>query len=219
MAFGDRTARWDVPGWWPDGRRCSISEARPRAPAHRWRTVSAARLHAVHFTSGITCQGQIGLGRPRDQTGHGADRPPRRDTVSPLDDQEFAPIYNCMAEQDLPVRIHPARGADTPDCPANDRSKCEIWWTTGLPHETSAAMLRPVYSTSFDRLPGLKIMNHHGGRIPFFEGRLGPGNDVHGAGISGEQHAALRAELRSVIQRLLRPDPHEFPHRPLPLQT
>ena len=115
----------------------------------------------------------------------------------PLDDPEFAPMFDYMADCGLPVWIHPARSASAADYASENKSKYEIWWTIGWPYETSAAMARLVYSKTMDRLPGLKIITHHGGgMIPFFEGRFGPGNDVLGARTSDEDYAALRAELQ-----------------------
>lgn len=114
-----------------------------------------------------------------------------------LDDAEFVPFFDYMAKADLPVWIHPARGASFADYKTEDKSKYEIWWTIGWPYETSAVMMRLVYSKLFDRLPGLKIITHHGGgMIPFFEGRFGPGNDVLGARTSDEDYVSLRAELK-----------------------
>ena len=115
----------------------------------------------------------------------------------PLDDPEFAPMFDYMADRDLPVWIHPARGAKFPDYRTEDRSRYELWWTIGWPYETSAAMARLVYSKTFDRLPKLKVITHHaGGMIPFFEGRFGPGNDVLGARTSDEDYAELRRQLK-----------------------
>jgi uncharacterized protein len=115
----------------------------------------------------------------------------------PLDDPEFAPMFDYMAEKDLPIWLHPSRGAAFPDYASENKSKYEIWWTIGWPYETSAAMARLVYSKVFDRLPDLKVVTHHaGGMIPYFEGRFGPGNDVLGARTSDEDYGALRAELK-----------------------
>lgn len=114
----------------------------------------------------------------------------------PIDDPEFAPFFDYMAAVDLPVWLHPARDAKMADYAAEEKSRYEIWWTFGWPYETSAAMARLVYSKTFDRLPNLKVITHHGGgMVPFFEGRVGPGNDVLGVRTSDEDYAALRAEL------------------------
>src|SRR5205085_9189683 len=94
----------------------------------------------------------------------------------PLDLPEFEPIFDAMAELDLPLFLHPVRGADFPDYLTEPKSKYEMWWTFGWPYETSVAMARIVFAGVFDKHPNLKIVTHHGGAmIPFFEGRIGPG--------------------------------------------
>ena len=87
----------------------------------------------------------------------------------PLDSPEFLPFFEEAARRDIPIWIHPARGADFPDYLTETKSKYEIWWTFGWPYETSAAMSRIVFSGMFDRHPKLKIVTHHmGGMIPVF---------------------------------------------------
>lgn len=114
----------------------------------------------------------------------------------PLDRPEFVPLFDYMAGKDLPIWIHPARGANFPDYLTEDKSLYEIWWTFGWPYETSAAMARLVFSKLFDRLPSLKIITHHGGgMVPFFEGRVGPGWDQLGARTSDADYKALLDEL------------------------
>ena len=115
----------------------------------------------------------------------------------PLDLPEFAPIFENAARHDLPIWIHPARGAEISDYPRSEpKSKYEIWWTFGWPYETSAAMARLVFSRAFDRWPKLKIITHHmGGMIPYFEGRVGYGWDVLGTRTSDEDYVALRQSL------------------------
>lgn len=115
----------------------------------------------------------------------------------PLDRAEFAPLFDYMAKIDLPVWIHPARGASFPDYATEQKSLYEIWWTFGWPYETSAAMARLVFSKTFDRLPNLKIITHHaGGMVPYFEGRVGPGWDQLGARTSDVDYKALLRELK-----------------------
>ncbi|HJT87614.1 MAG TPA: amidohydrolase family protein [Bryobacteraceae bacterium] len=117
----------------------------------------------------------------------------------PLDADEFLPLIQELARRDVPIWIHPARGADFPDYRTEARSRYEIWWTLGWPYETSAAMARIVFSGLFDRCPGLKIITHHmGGMIPYFEGRVGYGWDQLGTRTSDEDYGAL---LRSMKQR------------------
>jgi len=114
----------------------------------------------------------------------------------PLDDPEFWPIFEAMAERDLPIWIHPARGAGSADYPTEKQSRFEIWWTLGWPYETSVAMARLVFSRVFDRLPGLKVITHHmGGLVPYLEGRVAHGWDVLGERTSDEDYVALRGSL------------------------
>lgn len=114
----------------------------------------------------------------------------------PLDAPEFVPLWDYMAEVDLPVWLHPARGAGFADYESEGKSKYEIWWTFGWPYESSAAMARLVFSKTMQRLPNLKVITHHGGgMIPFFEGRVGPGWDALGARSSDEDYAELLESL------------------------
>lgn len=113
-----------------------------------------------------------------------------------LDHPDVLPVFELMAAYDLPIWVHPARGAEMPDYLAEDRSKYEIWWTFGWPYETSAMMARLVFSGYFDRLPNLKIITHHlGGMTPYFEGRVGPGMDQLGSRTTGEDLGAVRDRL------------------------
>jgi aminocarboxymuconate-semialdehyde decarboxylase len=115
----------------------------------------------------------------------------------PLDDPEFWPVLERMVEYDLPIWMHPARGAEHPDYVTEQRSRYEIWWTLGWPYETSAAMARLVFSGVFDRLPGLKLITHHlGGLVPYLEGRVGPGWDQLGTRTSDEDYASLKNGLK-----------------------
>ena len=115
----------------------------------------------------------------------------------PLDDPDYAPLFEGMAGYDLPIWLHPARGADFPDYPGEAKSKYEIWWTFGWPYETSVAMARLVFSGLFDKYPDIKIITHHlGGMIPYFEGRVGPGWDQLGARTSDEDLGALLKKLK-----------------------
>jgi aminocarboxymuconate-semialdehyde decarboxylase len=114
----------------------------------------------------------------------------------PLDDPEFFPVFESMARHDLPIWLHPARGAGFADYATEQKSRFEIWWTLGWPYETSAAMARLVFSKLFDRLPDLKVITHHmGGLVPYLEGRLAHGWDVLGERTSDEDYFALRESL------------------------
>ncbi|MCC6888476.1 MAG: amidohydrolase [Hyphomicrobiales bacterium] len=115
----------------------------------------------------------------------------------PLDDPVFAPIFATMAELDRPIWLHPARGANLTDYPAEPRSRYEMWWCFGWPFDTSVAMVRMVFCGLFDRHPNLKIITHHlGGMIPYYDGRVGPGLEVLGARTSDEDYSNVLSSLK-----------------------
>ena len=95
----------------------------------------------------------------------------------PISAPEFLPIFEAMAGYDLPIWLHPYRGADVHRLPDRGAHRSiEIWWTFGWPYETSVAMARIVFAGLFDRFPNLKIITHHlGAMAPYFAGRVGPG--------------------------------------------
>jgi aminocarboxymuconate-semialdehyde decarboxylase len=115
----------------------------------------------------------------------------------PLDRPRFEPLFAAMHRMDKPIWLHPARGANHPDYLAEKKSLYEIWWCFGWLYETSAAMARLVFSQTFDRYPGLKIIAHHlGAMVPYAEGRVGPGWDQLGVRTSDEDYVKLRNSLR-----------------------
>ena len=110
----------------------------------------------------------------------------------PLYTKETLPLFDLMAGCDLPVWMHPARGAEFADYAGEKKSHYEIWWTFGWPYETSAAMAHMVFGGLFDRHPGIKVITHHmGGMVPYFEGRVGPGWDQLGKRTSDEDYAPI----------------------------
>jgi aminocarboxymuconate-semialdehyde decarboxylase len=91
----------------------------------------------------------------------------------PLSAAKYRPIFQRMAQHDLPVWVHPMRGAQFADYASEKTSENEIWFSFGWPYETTACMTRLIYSGLFDELPTLKIISHHmGGMIPFFAGKI-----------------------------------------------
>jgi aminocarboxymuconate-semialdehyde decarboxylase len=91
----------------------------------------------------------------------------------PLSLPKYRPIFARMAEHDLPVWVHPMRGAQVADYASEKTSENEIWFSFGWPYETTACMTRLIYSGLLDELPKLKIISHHmGGMIPFFAGKI-----------------------------------------------
>ena len=115
---------------------------------------------------------------------------------TPISSPEFLPLFEAMAGYDLPIWLHPFRGADFSDYQTEERSQYEIWWTFGWPYDTSVAMARLVFAGYFDRFPNLKIITHHmGAMAPYFEGRIGPGWDQLGARTSDVDYAAILKKL------------------------
>jgi predicted TIM-barrel fold metal-dependent hydrolase len=114
----------------------------------------------------------------------------------PLDAPEFQEVFEEAARRDVPIWMHPARGADVPDYQTETKSLYEIWWTFGWPYETSAAMARLVFSGYLTKFPTLKVITHHmGGMIPYFEGRVGHGWDQLGTRTSDKDYKALLASM------------------------
>jgi len=115
----------------------------------------------------------------------------------PLDAPEFLPLFEEAMRRDIPIWMHPARGADFSDYRTETRSQYEIWWTFGWPYETSVAMARLVFSGYLDRFPTLKLITHHmGGMIPYFEGRVGYGWDQLGTRTSDMDYTALLKSMK-----------------------
>jgi aminocarboxymuconate-semialdehyde decarboxylase len=115
----------------------------------------------------------------------------------PLDDPEFAPIFQRMAELDRPIWMHPSRTAAFADYQTEPKSRFELWWTFGWPYETSVAMGRILFAGYFDRFPNLKVITHHmGGMIPYFAGRIGPGLDQLGVRTDDEDLTVYLKRLK-----------------------
>jgi len=115
----------------------------------------------------------------------------------PLDLPEFKPLFQKIAEHDLPIWVHPTRGANIPDYPTEEKSKYEIWFVFGWPYETCVAMARIVFSYYFDEFPNLKIITHHlGGTIPYSEGRVGTSWDQLGSRTSDEDYTVILKKLK-----------------------
>ena len=116
---------------------------------------------------------------------------------APLDLPELKPLFAKMHELDLPIWIHPARGANISDYATEERSKYEIWFVFGWPYETSVAVARLVFGYYFDEFPNLKIITHHmGGMIPFFEGRVGTSWEQLGSRTSDEDYTVILKNLK-----------------------
>lgn len=90
-----------------------------------------------------------------------------------LDAPELAPIFEKMAQLNLPIWLHPRTTPAFPDYTTEKRSQYRIWQIFGWPYQTTAAMIRLVFSGIFKQYPDIKIITHHGGAmIPIFENRM-----------------------------------------------
>jgi aminocarboxymuconate-semialdehyde decarboxylase len=116
---------------------------------------------------------------------------------APIDTPAYEPLFAKMAELDLPIWLHPARSYNHPDYSTEEISRFELWWCLGWPYETSAAMMRLVFSGLFDRYPQLKVITHHlGGMIPYFDGRIGAGMEFLGSRTPGENCSHILTSLK-----------------------
>ncbi|MBI2851120.1 MAG: amidohydrolase family protein [Chloroflexi bacterium] len=109
-----------------------------------------------------------------------------------LDSPELLHLYQKMAQYDLPIWIHPARGRAVPDYRSESHSRYYIYQMFGWPYETTAAMVRLVFSGVFDKFPGIKFITHHcGAMIPFFSERLVIGQDYAEANLKAKWKQSL----------------------------
>lgn len=104
----------------------------------------------------------------------------------PLDSPEFMPLYQKMAQLDLPIWIHPffeniGQVAQTEKQFSGYRvftGKEDPAWAMdravfGLPGASARAITRLVYSRVFDLYPNIKFITHHcGAGVPFFANRI-----------------------------------------------
>jgi predicted TIM-barrel fold metal-dependent hydrolase len=91
----------------------------------------------------------------------------------PLDSHEFIPLYEKMAQHDLPIWIHPVRPATYADYRTEEMSQYMIFITFGWPYETSVAMARLVFSGVLEKYPNIKFITHHcGAMVPYFQQRI-----------------------------------------------
>ena len=85
---------------------------------------------------------------------------------------EMMPLYELMVKFDLPIWIHPMRGAEQADFAAETNSFNQLFSIFGWTYDTTAAMARLVFAGVFERFPGIKFITHHmGGMIPYFSDR------------------------------------------------
>jgi aminocarboxymuconate-semialdehyde decarboxylase len=91
----------------------------------------------------------------------------------PLDSPEFLPLYQKMAQYDLPIWIHPVKEMTEPDYPREQGSRYGLATIIGWPHATSMAIMHLAASGVLEKYPNLKFITHHsGGTVPYLAGRI-----------------------------------------------
>ena len=119
-----------------------------------------------------------------------------------LDSPEFMPIYEKMAQYDLPIWIHPffrsigqvAKDADQFQTYRVFVGEIDRAWEMErgafeIAYGTVSAMTRLVYAKIFDKYPNIKFITHHcGSFVPYFAGRIEMHYNMYQAreGISGD---------------------------------
>ena len=83
----------------------------------------------------------------------------------PLDDPAFAPLFDRVAELDIPILLTRYE-APTGRLSHRDASRFDTWRIIGWLYDTVSAMTRLVFSGLFDRHPDIKIVTHHLGGSP-----------------------------------------------------
>ena len=121
----------------------------------------------------------------------------------PLDDPQLAPIFDRIAELDVPILLHPVRGPEQADYPTESASRFDTWRIFGWLFDTVSAMTRLIFSGVFDRHPNIRILTHHlGGFVPYASERVREGYDKYLAA------AAARHEAMPLLKH-----PHDYFHQ------
>jgi aminocarboxymuconate-semialdehyde decarboxylase len=90
-----------------------------------------------------------------------------------IDSPEFMPIFEKMAQYNLPIWIHPLTVFHEPYGERSERFEYRIWQVFGWPFESTVAMTRLVFSGVLEKYPNLKFIIHHSGAmVPFLEQRI-----------------------------------------------
>ncbi len=91
----------------------------------------------------------------------------------PISLEAFMPLYEMMAEFDLPIWIHPMRRSSVPDFPTEDQSYNQIFSIFGWPYDTTAVMTRLIFAGIFEKFQDIKFITHHcGAMVPYFAERI-----------------------------------------------
>lgn len=114
----------------------------------------------------------------------------------PLDDPPTLGVIEEAARLNMPIFLHPARGADVPDYVNESTSRYDLWQIFGWPYETTIAMARLVLTGLFDRHPDAAVITHHlGAMVPYFSGRISGGYDQFGTRSPEDRVERLPAPL------------------------
>jgi aminocarboxymuconate-semialdehyde decarboxylase len=120
----------------------------------------------------------------------------------PLDLPEFRPIFQMIAASGRPVLLHPARARTHADYASETASRYLTWQIFGWPYESTAAMMRLVFSGIMEALPSLEILVHHAGAmVPFFHGRMRALFELFGGVIAAEGAPPLPRPAIEYFQR------------------
>ena len=116
----------------------------------------------------------------------------------PLDRPEYLALFERMAAFDLPVWLHPFRGADISDYATRVEDRATRSGGRSAGRTRPASPCRGWCSrASSIAIPNLKIITHHlGAMAPYFEGRVGPGWDQLGSGPRTKTTAAVLKGLK-----------------------
>lgn len=93
-----------------------------------------------------------------------------------LTDPAFAPIWEVIDQEALPVLVHPT---DPPGAELMDMTQFDLSWAVGFMFDTTLAIARMMFDGFFDRFPRVPIIaSHAGGALPYLAGRFTKGNEV-----------------------------------------
>jgi len=86
-----------------------------------------------------------------------------------LDAPETEPFLAAAVALDVPLFLHPSRDLPAPE----DSREFAMNVSLARPHQTATCIARLIYSATFDRHPGLRLLlAHGGGTLPYLAGRL-----------------------------------------------
>ncbi|MCP4690976.1 MAG: amidohydrolase family protein, partial [Desulfobacterales bacterium] len=82
-------------------------------------------------------------------------------TVKEPDHPDYEKLYAKAVELDAPLWVHPSRPPFYPDYVGEKISKFQVWQGLSWLLDSSAAMVRLVFTGVFERYPDLKVIIHH----------------------------------------------------------